>query len=98
VVFVREVLRNALVIIFGLLGIAAPFLSVFVATFLGKTNVSMFNSTMIMLLSILIIVYQLITSFNNFFNGHKRIFLLGILLLFIDLVSFLFNLTIFIAL
>jgi hypothetical protein len=96
VVFVRELIKDVLVIIFGVLGIGAPFFSVFVATFLGKTDISVFNSTMLMLLSILIIVYQLIISFNNLFNQRKKMFIIGLIFLLLDLISFLFNLVIFV--
>lgn len=94
----RRSFRFLLILIFGVFGVIAPFASIYIATFLGKTDISMFNSTMVMLLSVLLIVFLLINCFGELNSKHYKGFAAGIVFLLISLISFMFNLVIFINL
>ncbi len=83
---------------FGLLGLLAPPFSIIVAALDGRSTISMINSTVIMLLAILIIVFFVIKSFDLFFARKKELFILNLALLLIVLVSFIFNLVVFLTL
>ncbi|MFA5360950.1 MAG: hypothetical protein WC290_00705, partial [archaeon] len=88
----------SLTVLFGLFGVLAPFASIYIATFMGKSDIAMFNSSMLMFLSVLLMVFLIINSFHNFLNNNKRVFLLGVLFLLFTIVSFVLNLTFFINL
>jgi len=90
--------NGTLTVLFGLFGIMAPFAAIYVATFLGKSEMASFNSTMIMLLSVLLVVFLVINCFGNFISNHKRIFIVGLLFLLLSMISFIWNLLIFVAL
>lgn len=90
--------RTFLTVFFGILGLIAPFGGMFVATFGQKSDLSVFNSTMVMLLSVLLIVFLMINCFNNFNNNNKKMFIIGLILFFLCVVSFLYNLVLFINL
>jgi len=87
-----------LVFVFGVIGIFAPFLSIFIATFKGVSDISIFNSTMMLVLSLLVIVFQVVHSFSAFNNNQKRAFVVGVIILFICIISFMLNLAIFVNL
>jgi hypothetical protein len=88
--------KSALTIIFGLLGIIAPFGAIHVATFMGANEISAFNSTMIMILSVLLIIFLVLNAFGNFMANRKKIFIAGLVLICLNLISFIWNLLIFI--
>ncbi|MFA5125890.1 MAG: hypothetical protein WC462_02720 [archaeon] len=90
--------KGTLTVLFGLFGVIVPFGAVYVATFLGKTDMASFNSTMMMLLSVLLIVFLVINCFSNFNDNHKKIFILGLLFLLLSMISFIWNLIIFVTL
>ncbi|MFA6268510.1 MAG: hypothetical protein WCW13_05220 [archaeon] len=94
----NSLLRSFFTVVFGFLGIVTPFASIFAATFMGKSDLATINSTMLMVLSILLIVFLVINCFNNFNNNSKKMFIIGIILFFLSIVSFVFNLSIFVAL
>lgn len=87
--------KASLTILFGIFGIVAPFLSIHIATFMGKTDIALFNSSMLMFLSVLLMVFLVINSFHNFLENNKRTFLVGIIFLLLTIVSFILNLTVF---
>lgn len=86
------------VALFGIIGFLAPPFSLVVATFNGKTSISLFNSTMIMVLSVLVIVFLVIKAFDLFFARKKGLFVLDFVLLVLSIFSFLIHLLAFIRL
>lgn len=88
----------SLTVLFGLFGVLAPFASIYVAVFMGKSDIAIFNSSMLMFLSILLMIFLVINSFHNFLNNNKKVFLLGVLFLFVTIISFIFNMSFFIQL
>ncbi|MFA6065166.1 MAG: hypothetical protein WCW44_00450 [archaeon] len=94
----NDMSRNFMTILFGLLSIVAPIAGVYVATFAGKTDIAVINSSMIMFLSVLLLVFLLSNAFANFMANHKKMFILGIILLCLGLISFIYHLLLFIAL
>ena len=88
----------SLTVLFGLFGIIAPFVSIQIATFLGKSDISLFNSSMIMFLSVLLMIFLIINSFHNFLNNNKKTFFIGVIFLLLTIISFILNLTFFMAL
>ncbi|MGI6589598.1 MAG: hypothetical protein ACOX1V_02950 [Candidatus Iainarchaeum sp.] len=88
----------SLTVLFGLFGVLAPFASIYVATFMGKSDMAMINSSMLMFLSVLLMVFLVINSFHNFLNNNKKVFLIGIIFLLFTIISFIFNLNFFIKL
>jgi len=90
--------RVSVTLLFGFLGIIAPIVSVYVATFLGKSDLSVINSSLIMFLSALLIVFLIINCFSNFIKNNKRSFILGLILLLLSIYSFISNMLIFITL
>ena len=79
-------------------GIIIPFLSIFVATFKGVSEISMFNSIMLMLLSILIILFLIIRSAGSFFDNDSRLFISTVVFIVVNLISLIYNLTVFMIL
>jgi hypothetical protein len=90
--------RASLVILFGIFGIVAPFASINIATFMGHTDIGMFNSSMLLFLSVLLMVFLVINSFHNFLNNDKKTFIIGILFLLLTMISFIWNLLFFVTL
>jgi len=90
--------KNALTVIFGLLGTIAPFGAVYIAMYMGATEISAFNSTMVMILSVLLLVFMVLNAFGNFMANRKKIFVIGLILICVDLISFIWNLLIFVNL
>jgi len=90
--------KTSLTILFGIFGVAAPFLSITIATFMGKSDISMINSSLVMFLSVLLMVFLIISSFHNFLENNKKTFLLGIIFLFLTIISFILNLNFFMSL
>jgi len=87
-----------LMILMGLIGFIAPFFSVFVATFIGITDQSLFNGTMLFLLSILSILFLFIKGLSSIFNRAPKLFFLALPLIIISVISLIYNLLIFITL
>jgi len=94
----NQMSRNFLTILFGILGIFAPMGGVYVATFAGKTQMAAINSSMIMFLSVLLLVFLVSNAFANFMSNHKKMFILDLFLLCLGLISFIFNLILFVNL
>ncbi len=90
--------RAVLTFLFGILGILVPFVGVSVATFMGHTDLANFNSSVIMLLAVLLIVFLVINAFSNFIDNHKKIFIIELVMLLLSIGSFIHNLTIFVML
>lgn len=94
---IRSTGKGNLTYLFGVLGILMPFFGVYAAVHLPRGDLVAFNSTMIMILSILLLLFLLVNSFNNFFNRKMKLFAAGIVLLFLSMISFIWNLLIFIT-
>jgi len=94
----NQLSRNFLTIFFGLLSIIAPMVGIHVATFTGKSEMALINSSMIMFLSVLLLVFLLSNAFGNFMTNHKKMFIIDIILLCLGLISFIYNLVIFVSL
>jgi len=94
----RELPKTLLLFIFGIAGIIAPFGGVYIATFMGKSDVSMFNSMLVMLLSTLLIVFLLINSFVSINEKKYKRFFIGILFLLVNIISFIWNILIYVTL
>lgn len=89
--------RGLLTVLFGVLGIIAPIGSIQVLkSFGGDSEIASFNSMMILILSVLLLVFLIVDCFTNFNNDDKKLFLVGLFFFLCSLVSFLFNLIIFI--
>lgn len=86
------------VLFFGLIGVFAPIGSIYVSALRGQQFFAQFNSTLLMLLTLLVIVFFIIKSFDFLFNKNSKLFLLSLGLLIIILLSFFYNLLIFISL
>ena len=54
----------SLTVLFGLFGVLAPFASIYIATFMGESDIAMFNSSMLMFLSVLLMVFLIINFFQ----------------------------------
>lgn len=90
--------KASLTLLFGVFGIAAPFISIYIATFMGKTDMAMINSSMLMFLTVLLMVFLIINSFHNFLENNKKTFLVGVVFLLLTIISFILNLTFFMSL
>jgi hypothetical protein len=90
--------KASITILFGVFGIVAPFVSIYIATFMGKSDIAMINSSLLMFLSVLLMVFLIINSFHNFLENNKKTFLVGIIFLLLTIISFILNLTFFMAL
>lgn len=87
-----------LVVFFGLIGFLCPIGSIFVANLRGQQVFVQFNSTVLMLLTLLVIIFFIIKSFDFLFNKNLKYFLITVLFLVLVLLSFFYNLMIFISL
>jgi|GEM_PF-5212707 len=87
-----------LIIVFGLIGFFAPAFSIIIATFPGPQDIAMWNSTMLMVLSLLVIVFLVIKTFGFYFSTHKKLFIVTLILLILSVISFVMNLNTFMAL
>ncbi|VVB76033.1 Uncharacterised protein [uncultured archaeon] len=90
--------RAGMTFLFGVLGMLMPFAGVHAATFLGRSDLANFNSSIIMLLSVLLIVFLVVNAFSNFIDNHKKIFIMEVVLLLLSIASFIYNLAIFVTL
>jgi len=86
-----------MVIIFGIIGTVAPWGSIYVATFKGITDLSRFNSSMLMILSLLVLVLLIIEATSALYNNKVKMLLLCILFAILSLSSFLYNMIIFVT-
>ena len=95
----KDRLRSLVMVSFmGGTGMIIPFLSIFVAIFKGVTEISIFNSSMLMILSILIILFLIIRSAGSFFDNDVKLFVSGVLFTMVNLISLIYNITVFMAL
>ncbi|MDD3083583.1 MAG: hypothetical protein PHP82_01020 [Candidatus ainarchaeum sp.] len=97
-----EVVRNGnkfvlFEIFIGIFGIICSIFSVFVATFIGVTTLSLQNGSLLLLLSILILVFLTIRTIYYFFENRKKIALLCFILVLINIFVFLLKLIEFIS-
>ncbi len=90
--------KASLTILFGVFGMVAPFVAIYIATFMGKSDIALFNSSMLMFLSVLLMVFLIINSFHNFLENNKKTFLLGVIFLLMAMISFILNLSFFMSL
>ncbi|MBT4870722.1 MAG: hypothetical protein HON47_04060 [Candidatus Diapherotrites archaeon] len=89
-------LRSLMMIsLMGGVGIIIPFIVILVATFKGVTELSMFNSMVLFVLSILILLFLVIKSASSFFNNDSRLFVAGIVFIVANLISLMYNITIY---
>ncbi|MBT7240867.1 MAG: hypothetical protein HN878_00065 [Candidatus Diapherotrites archaeon] len=89
-------LRSLMMIsLMGGVGIIIPFIAILVATFKGVTELSMFNSMVLFVLSILILLFLVIKSASSFFNNDSRLFVAGIVFIVANLISLMYNITIY---
>jgi len=84
--------------ILGIANLFVPFAANHVATFLGKTDIATFNSNMLMILSVLIVVFLTVNCIGHMNNRNNRYFFLTTVLLVINLVILVFNFATFIIL
>ena len=91
--------RSLIVIaLMGGVGIIIPFLSSFVATFKGVTELSLFNSSMLLVLSILVILFLLIKTVGALFDSNSKLFFFGIVFVVANIISLMAGLMIYFVL
>jgi len=90
--------KLAFTVLFGIIGILAPFGAILVSVFGGSADLAAFNGMMLMFLSVLLNVFLIINCFHNFNTGNKKVFIIGIVLLLLCLISFIYHLVIFVNL
>jgi glucan phosphoethanolaminetransferase (alkaline phosphatase superfamily) len=90
--------RPLLMVVFlGIVGFFAPIASIFVTGIKGQQIFVQFNSSMLMVLSLLVIVFFVIKSFDFFFNRNPKLFIISIITLLLIIISFMFNLVVFVS-
>jgi len=82
----------------GGVGIVLPVLSIFVATFKGVTELSLFNSAMLMVLAILVMLFVLIRSATAYLANDPKLFSFGIVFIVADLISLIYSLMTYLVL
>ncbi len=82
----------------GAANLAFPFSENHFATFMGKSDIATFNSNMLMILSVLILVFLVVTCIGHMNNRNNRYFLITAVMLVIDMIVFVYNFSIFITL
>ena len=82
----------------GGVGIIIPFLSIFVATLRGMTELSMFNSSTLLILSVLLIIFLITRSASATFDGNSKLTMFGIVFIVANVISLIYNLTIYLVL
>jgi hypothetical protein len=89
--------KSSLLLIFlGIFSSFASFLSVFIATNFGITNLSIQNGTMFIVLSILILVFLLIKTLNYLYNRYTQLFFIGVIVIIVNLFVLIFKIIEFI--
>jgi hypothetical protein len=79
-------------------GIIIPFISIFVATFKGVTELSMLNSSALLILSVLMIIFIVTRSASAYFNGNQKLAVFGIVFIVANILSLIYNLIIYMVL
>ena len=87
-----------MVLLLGGVGIIIPFLSIFVVTFRGITELSMFNSTVLFILAVLMLLFLVIKSAGSFFSNDAGLFVAGIVFIVANIISLMYNLIIYMVL
>ena len=82
----------------GGIGIIIPFFSIFVATLRGITELSMFNSSTLLILSVLLIIFLITRSASAIFDGNSKLTMFGIVFIVANIISLVYNLTIYLVL
>jgi hypothetical protein len=83
---------------FGVANLFVPFGANYVSKFMGKTEIGAFNSNMLMILSLLIIVFLAVSCIGHMNNRNNRFFFLTAIMLVINLIVFVYNFATFITL
>lgn len=78
----------AVLLFLGIFGLITSFFSVFVATFIGITNLSIQNGATLLVLTLLIMIFLIIKSANHFFNDNKILAIIGLLLIILNFLFF----------
>lgn len=84
-------------ILVGFLGIICSFASVFVATFIGVTQLSLQNGSLLLLLAILIFIFLIIRLINYIFEDSKKNMLICFIILSLNILVFVLNVLKFIS-
>jgi hypothetical protein len=89
--------KSSLLLIFlGIFSSISLYLSVFIATNYGITNLSIQNGTMFIVLSILILVFLLIKTLNYLYNRYTQLFFIGVIVIIVNLFVLIFKIIEFI--
>jgi hypothetical protein len=84
-------------IIVGVFGVISSILSVFIATFIGVTSLSLQNGALLLLLSIFVSILLVIRLINYFFNGQKRNAIICVILVVLNILFFVLKLIEFVS-
>jgi len=84
-------------ILLGGAAIFFAFISIYVATFLGVTNRSLFNASLLLLLTILLTLLLFIRTTYYYFNHRGDIFIVGMVILFINIIVVIWKIVEFIS-
>ena len=87
-----------MVALMGGTGIIIPFLAIFVATFKGITDLSMFNSSNLLILSVLIVVFIITRTASAYFNSNPKLAIFGTVFIVANIISLIYNLIIYMVL
>lgn len=91
--------RSLIVIaLMGGVGIIIPFLSSFVATFKGVTELSLFNSSMLLVLAVLVILFLSVRTISALFESNSKLFIFGVVFIVANLISLISSLMIYLVL
>ena len=81
-----------MVCLMGGIGIIIPVIALFVATFKGVSELSLFNSTLLLVLSLLVVVFIAVRSIGALFDNDKKLVLAGLIFIVADVISLIINL------
>jgi len=88
----KRKMMSVLPILAGVGSIITPFASSYIVQTMPMSDLTLFNSGMLLILSVLLMVFLVISCFNNLFNKHFKLFALGVIILILGLISFMWNL------
>ena len=87
----------AFLLIIEFCAVLSSFFSVYVATFLDVSELSLQNGTMLLVLTMLLTIFLIVKSFNYLFEERKNLFYIGISFAIIGLIVFIFKVVEFIS-
>ena len=93
----KEQRTVAFLLIVEIFSISASFFSVYVATVLNVSNLSLQNGSMLLVLTMLLTVFLIVKSFNYLFEERKNLFYMGISFVIIGIIVFIFKVIEFIS-